>query len=118
MIKIISLYRDAEIKKIEHAKDEAIIAIKTENPTYKALRDAKKSIKNADAVVSLRGFTFDKEVNDRIDAVRLEMAKSIDELDTKLAEVMMMVDLAPTSTDKMAVLKTYGIVDASGRLAR
>ena len=118
MNKIIEIYRANEVKKLEHAKDEAIIAIKCENETYAAMRAAKKAIKNADEVVSLRGFTFDKEVNDRIDAVRVELATKIAELDTKLHEVYMMLDLAPTSKDKMAVSKTYGIVDSNSKIVR
>lgn len=118
MNKIIEIYRANEIKKLEHAKDEAIIAIKCENPIYAALRGAKKAIKNADEVVSLRGFTFDKEVNDRIDAVRVELANKIAELDTRLSEVYMMMNLADTSKAKLAVLKTYGIIDAKSKIVR
>lgn len=110
-MKFIDLYVETKMKEIEHRKDEAIIAIKTEDPVYAALRGAKKAIKHADDVVSLRGYTFPKEVNDRIEEVRKTMAKEIAELNEFVREVNMMVNLADENKDKLAVLKTYGIID-------
>lgn len=118
MNKYIELYRENELKKIEHTKDEKIIAIKTEDPVYASLRAAKKSIRNADAVVSLRGYKFSDEVNARIEAVRTEQANAIDELNTRVAEISMMVDTAPTTSLKLSVLKTYGVVDSHGKLIK
>lgn len=110
-MELINIYRDKKIKEIEHEKDEAIIAIKTADPVYAELRKAKKSIKNADDVVSLRGYTFPKEVNEKIAAVRADMDAKLVALDSFISEVYTMVELADKNKDKLSVLKTYGIID-------
>ena len=115
---IIDLYYDKRVKEIEARKDKAIIEIKCEDPTYRALRTAKKALAgDADATVSLRGYTFPKEVNDRIEEVRANMNKELAELDDFCQEVSAMVSPADTTEKKNALLRAYGILNDEDRIA-
>jgi len=118
MTGVLGLYRANRVKELESKKDKDIIAIKCEDATYKALREAKKALRgDADATVSLRGYVFSKEINERINAVRETFTSEIAKLDDFLREVSAMLNLADTTEKRDAVLKLYGIYNSKNRVA-
>ena len=117
MLNVIEIYRSKRVSELTAKKDADIIAIKTKNPVYKALRDARKNLLNGEELVITSGFEFDDATNKAIEEVRVAYKQSIADLDKSLEEVCAMVDLADDKKQSDKILTTYGILTADGFIA-
>lgn len=116
MYNTVMLWRAKKLEENTKAKDEAIIAIKVTDSTYKTIRDLKNDNPLMKKVISLKEYEFSKEIKEKIAKVRAEFDVKADEINTKANDLIALISDADEYADKKALAVAYGVINADGTI--
>ena len=86
MYNTIMLWRSKKLEQNNKEKDDAIIAIKVTDETYKTIRDLKNSSPLMKNVISLKNYEFSKELNENI---AISTAISVSDVNSDICTIRM-----------------------------
>ena len=116
MYNTIMLWRSKKLEQNSLAKDDAIIAIKVTDETYKTIRDLKNSSPLMKNVISLKNYEFSKELNEKIANVRAEFDAKADVINQTANDLIDLVSDADNYAAKKALAIAYGVIKEDGRI--
>lgn len=116
MYNTIKLWESKKLEANNKDKDDAIVAIKVTDPTYATIRDLKNSSPLMKDVISLKNYTFPKEIAEEIAKTRADYAKRADDIHTKASELIMLVSDADTYESAKALAVAYGVINDNGTI--
>lgn len=117
MLKILEIYGNKQIKKIEQKYDKQLKDIEENDPISVYLKQTEEAIKemlnsdNVSLVLNSDTMEFTQETVDKkreiIDTIRTEKAK----INAQIEEITALLELAPNYEEKLQILRDYGIID-------
>lgn len=117
MLKILEIYGNKQIKKIEQKYDKQLKNIEENDPISVYLKQTEEAIKemlnsdNVSLVLNSDTMEFTQETVDKkreiIDTIRTEKAK----IKAQIEEITALLELAPNYEEKLQILRDYGIID-------
>lgn len=117
MLKILEIYGNKQIKKIEQKYDKQLKDIEKNDPISVYLKQTEEAIKemlnsdNVSLVLNSDTMEFTQETVDKkreiIDTIRTEKAK----IKAQIEEITALLELAPNYEEKLQILRDYGIID-------
>ena len=116
MYNTIMLWRNKKLEENTKAKDDAIIAIKVTDPDYAKIREIKNSSPLMKKVITLKEYTFSKEINEEIAKVRAEFDAKASDINNKANDLIALVSDADTYADKRALAVAYGVINNDGTI--
>ena len=116
MYNTIMLWRSKKLEQNNKEKDDAIIAIKVTDETYKTIRDLKNSSPLMKNVISLKNYEFSKELNENIAKTRAEFDAKADVINETANELIALVSDADTYEAKKALAVAYGVIKEDGTI--
>ena len=116
MYNTIKLWESKMLDANDKAKDDAIIAVKVTDATYKTLRDLKNSTPLLKKVITLAEYDFSKEIKEKIASVRAEFSAKADDIRAKANDLIALVSDADSYDAKKALAVSYGIIKKDGTI--
>lgn len=116
MYNTIKLWESKKLENLSKEKDDAIIAIKVTDPTYATIRELKNSSPLMKDVISLKNYTFSKEITEKIAETRADYAKRAEDIHTKASELIMLVSDADSYENAKALAVAYGVINDNGTI--
>ena len=114
-MKLLEIYEDKQTEKIYNEYSTKLEKIRATDPRYKEILDFKKKFEK-EVVVYDDSYTFSDVIVRKGNDLLKQRQIALDVLRSTMREVNAQLELCETYEQKMAVLRSYNIVDENGVL--
>ena len=114
-MKLLEIYEDKQIEKIYSEYATKIEKVRATDPRYKEILDFKKKFEK-DVVVYDDQYPFNDVIVRKVNDLSKQRETAMNNLSQTMREVRAQLELCETYEQKMAMLRSYNIVDENGVL--